>query len=505
MNYYEFDYSYPKSVIANSNIRIPFEPKGKEKEFKDALISEIKKLIPPNKKLLGDQILFALFKNKTNDYFDIENILFYNIGTGIFSTISSNGIIFEYPYEILQSEQWCNRYEYSIINVNRYHSYFTDKKVCEFEFEIDKIKTDMKPHDYWYAFHMGKVNTYSYEDKEKNHFGIDMEIHTPKSFNNIASVIKPMLDGIISSFHYYEKPDNETVNLENVAEGGRVAREFKADFVIGIGGGSPLDASKAVAVLAVNDIEPVELYKNVFENKPLPIVAIPTTAGTGSEVTPYSILTRNDMKTKMSFGNEDTFPKLAFIDSTYTESMSYETTVDTAIDALSHAMEGYLSKRSTPVSDVLALEAIKAFSECTKALIDNKIDFVVREKLLYVSMLGGMVISHTGTTIIHGLGYSLTYFKGIPHGRANGYFMREYLKYNYEAVGEKIDKILELFKVSSIDEFGDIIEKMIEKNFSLSIEEIRNYAALTMKQRSTSYNAREVDEKDLIEILEKTF
>lgn len=294
-------------------------------------------------------------------------------------------------------------------------------------------------------------------------------------------------------------------SLENVAEGGRVAREFKADFVIGIGGGSPLDASKAVAVLAVNDIEPVELYKNVFENKPLPIVAIPTTAGTGSEVTPYSILTRNDMKTKMSFGNEDTFPKLAFIDSTYTESMSYETTVDTAIDALSHAMEGYLSKRSTPVSDVLALEAIKAFSECTKALIDNKIDFVVREKLLYVSMLGGMVISHTGTTIIHGLGYSLTYFKGIPHGRANGYFMREYLKYNYEAVGEKIDKILELFKVSSIDEFGDIIEKMIEKNFSLSIEEIRNYAALTMKQRSTSYNAREVDEKDLIEILEKTF
>ncbi|HOP99964.1 MAG TPA: iron-containing alcohol dehydrogenase family protein [Acetivibrio clariflavus] len=305
-------------------------------------------------------------------------------------------------------------------------------------------------------------------------------------------------------YSIYDRVENNP-SLENVAEGGKAAREFKADFIIGIGGGSPLDASKAIAVLAVNDIEPLDLYKNVFENKPLPIVAIPTTAGTGSEVTPYSILTRDDIKTKMSFGNEDTFPKLAFIDATYTESMPYETAVDTAVDALSHAMEGYLSKRSTPVSDVLALEAMKVFSECTNAIIDNNIDFNIREKLLYVSMLGGMVISHTGTTIIHGLGYSLTYFKGIPHGRANGYFMQEYLKFNYEAVGEKINKILELFKVSSIDEFGDIIEKMVKKDLSLSSEEIKNYAALTMKQRSTSYNARQVNEKDLVEILEKTF
>ena len=306
------------------------------------------------------------------------------------------------------------------------------------------------------------------------------------------------------AYSIYNKVENNP-SLENVAEGGKAAREFKADFIIGIGGGSPLDASKAVAVLATNDIEPLELYKNVFENKPLPIVAIPTTAGTGSEVTPYSILTRDDMKTKMSFGNEDTFPKLAFIDATYTDSMSYETTVDTAVDALSHAMEGFLSKRSTPVSDVLAVEAIKVFAEGSRALSENDIDFNIREKLLYVSMLGGMVISHTGTTIMHGLGYSLTYFKDIPHGRANGFFMREYLKYNYEAVSEKTEKILELFKVSSIDEFGDMIEKMLKNNLSLSSEEIQTYASLTMKQRSTSYNARQVDESDLIDILEKTF
>ncbi|WP_010681134.1 iron-containing alcohol dehydrogenase family protein [Acetivibrio cellulolyticus] len=305
-------------------------------------------------------------------------------------------------------------------------------------------------------------------------------------------------------YSIYDKVENNP-SLENVAEGGKIARELNVDFIIGIGGGSPLDASKAVAILAANDIEPLELYKNVFDNKPLPIIAIPTTAGTGSEVTPYSILTRNDMKTKMSFGNEDTFPKVAFIDAAYTESMSYETTVNTAVDALSHAMEGFLSRRSTPVSDALAIEAIKIFGECAEALIDNNIDFSVREKLLYVSMLGGMVISHTGTTIIHGLGYSLTYFKDIPHGKANGLFMREYLKYNYNAVNEKINKVLELFKVSTIDEFGDIIDKMLKNDINLSSEEIQLYASLTMKQRSTSYNAREVAEGDLIDILEKTF
>jgi alcohol dehydrogenase class IV len=311
-------------------------------------------------------------------------------------------------------------------------------------------------------------------------------------------------------YFIFDKIENNP-SLENVAEGGKAAREFGADFVIGIGGGSPLDASKAVAVLVSNDIEPLELYKNVFENKPLPIIAIPTTAGTGSDVTPYSILTRDDMKTKMSFGNADTFPKVAFLDAAYTESMSYETTVNTAVDALSHAMEGFLSKRSTPVSDVLALEAIKIFSECVGALKEAKssegfaIDFEIREKLLYASMLGGMVISHTGTTIMHGLGYSLTYFKDIPHGKANGLFMREYLKYNYQAVSKKIDKILELFKVSSIDDFGDIIDNLLNKDVRLNGEEIRQYASLAMKQKSTNYNARQVLESDLVDILEKTF
>lgn len=300
---------------------------------------------------------------------------------------------------------------------------------------------------------------------------------------------------------------NKVINnpsLENVDEGGKAAKIFNADFIVGIGGGSPLDAAKAIAVLAVNDIEPLKLYTNTFPNRPLPVVAVPTTAGTGSEVTPYSILTRSDMQTKMSFGNEDTFPKIAFLDPKYTKSMTYDTTVDTAVDALSHAVEGYLSKRSMPVSDVLALEAIRLFGECIDALLERKIDMAIREKLLYMSMLAGMVISHTGTTIVHGMGYSLTYFKDIPHGRANGLLMKEYFRFNYDEAQYKIDNIMNVLKLKDIEAFGNIMDRLISCDKEFTQEELADYAALAMKQRSSSYNVKSVTETDLKGILTRS-
>ncbi len=304
-------------------------------------------------------------------------------------------------------------------------------------------------------------------------------------------------------FEIYDEIENNP-SLENVFLGAETARKFGADYIIGAGGGSPLDASKAIAVLAVNDIEPLELYKNVFKNKPLPIIAVPTTAGTGSEVTPYSILTRNDIKTKMSFGNEDTFPAIAFMDATYTETLPYEVTVNTAVDALSHAVEGYLSRRSTLMSDVFALESLSAFGECLDNLLNNKFDWDSREKLLYAAMLGGMTIAHTGTTIVHGLGYSLTYFKDIPHGKANGLLMKEYLKYNYETAKEKTDNLISVLKLKDIDEFGSFMDRLIKADFILEEEEINQYAGLAMKQKSASYNIRSVTEQDLAGILRRS-
>lgn len=361
-----------------------------------------------------------------------------------------------------------------------------------------------------YKFHIGtKVlfgrNVLKDNKAELGKFGKKALIVTGKTSGRSSGAqndIEEILTELNMQYRIYDRVENNP-SLENVNEGGNAARDFGADFIIGIGGGSPLDAAKAIAVLAVNTIEPVELYKNVYSSRPLPVIAVPTTAGTGSEVTPYAILTRKDLQTKMSFGNEDIFPKLAFLDPRYTESLPRDVTVHTAVDAFSHAVEGYLSRRSTPVSDVLAVEAIRIFGQCLTPLLENTIKRDIRDKLLHMSLLGGMVISHTGTTIVNGLGYSLTFFKGVPHGKANGLLMTEYFRFNYGEAKDKIDRVMHALGLRGIDEFGEKMGLLMNDRLVLTDAEIPLYAALAMKQRSTLNNIRSVAPEDLAGILKR--
>lgn len=319
------------------------------------------------------------------------------------------------------------------------------------------------------------------------------------ALNDIIGVLE---DCAVEYFVFDRVENNPT--LENVAYGGKMAKEFGADFIIGIGGGSPIDASKAIAVLAVNDIGPLDLYANEYKNKPLPIIAVPTTAGTGSEVTPYSILTRKDIETKRSFGNDDTFPKLAIMDPAYTMSLNREVTVNTAVDAFSHGVESYLSKRSTPVSDIFARQCVKEFADVLQPLKSDKMDYEIRSKLLYCSMLGGMAIAHTGTTIVHAMGYSLTYFRGIPHGKANGLLMKEFFNFNYGTCKSKIDDILSMMGVADINGFGSTMWELIGINQTFSEEELSKYADLAMEQKSVANNAVPVTKEDLFNIMKNS-
>lgn len=318
----------------------------------------------------------------------------------------------------------------------------------------------------------------------------------------LSDIVK-ILDEAGIKYEIFDKIENNP-SLQNVKDGGTACRMSGADFIIGIGGGSPLDAAKAIAILAVNDIEPIKLLKNEFTKKPLPIAAIPTTAGTGSEVTAASILTIPEYETKMSFVHEDVFPKVAFLDAKYTESMTRDVAVNTAIDAMSHAIEGYLNKTASPMSDIFALESLKIFSTCMENLCEGKFDKDTREKLLYASMLAGITIAQTGTTIAHGMGYSLTYFKDIPHGKANGLLLTEYLKYNYEAAQDRVDSVLKALKLMSIDDFEKIMKRLISNDVEFSQEELKKYSSLAMKQRSTAKNLRAVNEEEMYGILDRS-
>lgn len=314
------------------------------------------------------------------------------------------------------------------------------------------------------------------------------------------SDVTDVLDQLGIVYQFFDRIE-ENPTLAAVEAGGQTAREFKPDTIIAIGGGSPLDAAKAIAVLAVNNITARNLYEGTFAVQPLPIIAIPITAGTGSEVTPYSILTDDERQTKRSFAHPDIFPKTAFLDARYTETQSRELTVNSAVDALSHAIEGYLSRRSTPASDCLALEAIHAFGTVRQALATGDLQLAHRETLLYVSLLGGMVIAQTATTAVHALGYSLTYFHGVPHGRANGLLLGEYLKFNETVVPEKISKVLRALDLKSPAEFKDLMTELLPNAEVYTEQEIAEFAGIASKAPNTANTPRQPDLGELQQLL----
>ena len=214
-------------------------------------------------------------------------------------------------------------------------------------------------------------------------------------------------------------------------EGGKLAAACGADFVIGIGGGSPLDAAKAIAAYAANPtIDPLEIYdEQKRPNATLPLIAIPTTAGTGSEVNYYSVLTLPDGERKKTFKASDAWPRTAFVDPKYTETLSHSSTVSCALDAFAHALESYLSPKSTVFSEAAALFAAK---ELWDVLSQAPAQFTpeMREQLIAASTAAGMAISVTGTGFPHPMGYSITLLDGVPHGKACAAFAAEYLEYN---------------------------------------------------------------------------
>lgn len=289
-------------------------------------------------------------------------------------------------------------------------------------------------------------------------------------------------------YHVYDKVENNP-EINDMARGGDFARECGCDFIIAIGGGSPLDAAKAIAVYAVNepvmgtDFELYDIFKGVYKNKPLPMVAIPTTAGTGSEVTPYSILTLHREQTKRSFSCEDTFFKTAFIDGRYTLGLPLQVARNTAVDAMCHLIEGYTNKKASPSCDYMALEGLSLIGRHLGALESGDFDVCACTELLWASTLGGMVISQTGTTIVHSMGYSLTYFKDIPHGMANGYLLVEYLK---RVDTQRVQNCLDALGLDSLDELKGYLEKILPSVCNFTEKELLDWAEISILAKNVA-------------------
>lgn len=303
-------------------------------------------------------------------------------------------------------------------------------------------------------------------------------------------------------YEIYDRiPPNPTV--ESVREGGRIARACGAGFVVAVGGGSPMDAAKAIAMLARQDAgEDIFTYNSTSDV--LPLVHVPTTAGTGSEVTPYAILTNEGKETKTSISNPAFFPRLAFLDGKYMRSLPQNTTAYTAIDAMSHAMEGMLSVRAGTLSDMLAKESLRILSGELDALRKASYTDGDRDMLLYAATLAGMVIANTGTCAVHSMGYSLTYFHGAPHGRANGLLLPEFMSVCRERDPERTGEILAAGGFSSCEELSVALAPLLGVRERLPDEMLHEYA----KKASVNKNIKNCrvffDENDLFRVLKRS-
>ena len=262
--------------------------------------------------------------------------------------------------------------------------------------------------------------------------------------------------------------------LSACRKAGTLARDMGADFIVGIGGGSALDAAKAAAVYAANPaFHETDIYKP-DRSPALPLVLVGTTAGTGSEVGKVSVLTNDKTGRKKSISGDDLYPALTFADPHYTASMPYGVTVSTALDALSHAMEGYCTAKCTDVPALCGEKAMAMLWNGLTALLKTKAlpDETMRAQLYYGSLWAGITLAYCGTAFPHPLGYILTENHGTLHGTACAVFLPAFLRRACAHTPDKAAKMLAAMGTDA-DTFCSTVEALTDlRGVTLTKEEI---------------------------------
>ncbi len=288
------------------------------------------------------------------------------------------------------------------------------------------------------------------------------------------------LDDVIEIFNKHSveyfvfdeiEPNPQTVTCKKA---GMKARELNCDYILGIGGGSVLDAAKAVAIYhSLPDITHYDIYNRNAPVSHIPVVLIGTTSGTGSEVTGVSVLTNSDNGLKKSISGPDCYADIAFCDSEYTKSVPVETKISACLDALSHAVEAFFAYSC---NDIVEIYSKKAVSIIAPYIIDNRFDNLNDDdidKLYLASIYAGLAINIAGTCFPHTVGYYLTESHNITHGRACATFFdiltdraKKYCPEKFEAMKGLIPCEFVLFS-EKVSRLADVKINVTEEEINL--------------------------------------
>lgn len=312
-----------------------------------------------------------------------------------------------------------------------------------------------------------------------------------------------------------QNPKHSTVD-----RAGDIAREIKPDLIIGLGGGSALDAAKAVALLAANPGS-IEEYEGLarYKNPPLPVLAIPTTCGTASEVTWVAVITNTGRKFKMSIKGPLLFPAVALVDPDLLLTLPPSLIASTGLDALTHAIEAYTVKPATYLTDIFARASLKyIFQSLERAYDDIRGDVKAREWIMLGSMLAGMAFGNSDVGAVHCISEAVGSLHDTPHGVANAIFLPYVMEFNLPVSARRYTEIARLAGIHEIDDYEAarmLIQKIKMLSKRLKIPSVRDIglaesqfpeiAEKSFANNSSPSNPREVGEKDYLEILSRAF
>ena len=371
-------------------------------------------------------------------------------------------------------------------------------------------------------FGQGAIQEIVNEIKNR-HFKKALVTSTPDLFEfKVATKVTDLLDAAGIDYEIYDgiKP-NPTI--ENVTAGVDACKAARADVIVAVGGGSPIDTSKAIATIITNpefaDVRSLEGLAPT-KNPCLPIIAVTTTSGTAAEVTINYVITDVEKNRKFVCVDPHDIPIVAIVDPDMSASMPTGLCAATGMDALVHAVEGYITKGAWELTDMLHLKAIEIIGRSLRSAVAG--DYAGREAMSVGQYIAGMGFSNVGLGIVHSMAHPLSAVYDIPHGKACAMLLTAVLKFNAPATGEKYREIARVMGVPNIDAMDeatyrqaaiDVIQKLaddvgIPKSLSeagVKREDIPFLAESAFNDACTPGNPRDVSLEEIIGIYESIY
>lgn len=309
-----------------------------------------------------------------------------------------------------------------------------------------------------------------------------------------------------------------------IENGVEMLKSSGCDFIIGIGGGSPLDSAKAIAAMAVNEGSIADYNGKEITGEILPLVAIPTTAGTGSEATKFTVITDSEKGIKMLLKGDVLVPKLAIVDSSFTVGAPKSVTSATGLDALTHAVEAYTSRKAFSMTDTLAVSAVKRIMKYLPIAYREPDNSLAREQMSVAALEAGICINNSSVTIVHGMSRPIGALFHVPHGMSNAMLLKECLSFAVSGAYEKFANLgretgvasdsdsdetaAERF-IDSLQNICDVCEIPTLEQYGIGRDEyyskISKMATDAVASGSPANTVKEVTVDDCIEIYKKLY